>query len=55
MRSDFFQVSSGSLAERTYSFFGLRDFLNNALAEKHISKDVYEKVTHLNAEKLLGL
>ena len=36
-------------------FFGLRDFLNNALAEKHISKEVYEKVTHLNAEKLLGL
>ena len=36
-------------------FFGLRDFLTNALAEKHISKEVYEKVTHLNAEKLLGL
>ncbi len=36
-------------------FFGLRDFLNDALAQKHISKDAYEKITHLNAEKLLGL
>ena len=36
-------------------FFGLRDFLNEALAEKHISKDAYEKITHLNAERLLGL
>ena len=35
-------------------FFGLRDFLNEALAEKHISKDAYEKITHLNAERLLG-
>ena len=34
-------------------FFGLRDFLNNALSEKHISRDTYEKITHLNAEKLL--
>lgn len=36
-------------------FFGLRDFLNESLAEKHISKDAYEKITHLNAERLLGL
>ncbi len=33
----------------------LQNFLNQALAEKHITKEIYEKVTHLNAEKLLGL
>ncbi|MBP5640797.1 MAG: amidohydrolase family protein [Victivallales bacterium] len=36
-------------------FFGLRDFLKTALEEKHISKEAYEKITHLNAERLLGL
>lgn len=33
----------------------LRNFLNKSLAEKHITQDVYDKVTHLNAIKLLGL
>ena len=36
-------------------FFGLRDFLKNGLEEKKISQAVYEKITHLNAERLLGL
>ena len=36
-------------------FFGLRDFLKNGLEEKKISQAAYEKITHLNAEKLLGL
>ena len=29
--------------------------LNNALNGGHISRTAYEKITHLNAEKLLGL
>lgn len=31
------------------------ELLNNALKEGRISKTAYEKITHLNAEKLLGL
>lgn len=30
-------------------------YLNNALKEKRISEIAYEKITHLNAEKILGL
>ena len=36
-------------------FFGLRDFLNKGFEEGHIGKEAFEKITHLNAEQLLGL
>ena len=31
------------------------DFINSLLANKVISKDIYDKVTHKNAIKLLNL
>jgi predicted TIM-barrel fold metal-dependent hydrolase len=36
-------------------FFGMRDFLGNALNEGHLSRTAYEKITHGNAERLLDL
>ena len=36
-------------------FFGLRDFLVASVEAGHISRDTYEKITHLNAEKLLQI
>jgi len=36
-------------------FFGLRDFLASARDTRRISREAYEKITHLNAERLLEL
>jgi predicted TIM-barrel fold metal-dependent hydrolase len=40
---------------RTNVLVNLRNFLNEAVAANKISQQVYDKVTHLNAQRILGL
>ena len=40
---------------RTSVLINLRDFLATGLAEKRITRTVYDKITHLNAMRLLEL